>query len=68
MRFEHTLDSALAKPDCLRRRRRLAPQLEKPAVGKVVAELKHLRVVTPELLAHAVREPIAFLLKVFRHA
>src|SRR5260221_5188661 len=62
MRCEHTIDSALAKPDCLRWRRRPPPQLEKRFVAKIVHERKHLWAITPELLATDSREPLASLL------
>ena len=58
----------LADLRCLRRRRRLLPQLQDPAGSQISAQLQHLRVVAAQLLAHAIDQPVAVLLKLLPHA
>ena len=65
--FEEPLDCRQVQPGGLRRGRRLAPQVEKPRRREVVAEGQHLRVITPQLLAHAVGQTTALALQILGH-
>jgi hypothetical protein len=68
VRLENALDAAFANPGGLGRRGRQSPQLKKPIGCQIVADRERLRVVAPQLLAHAVGEPIALLLQILGHA
>ena len=56
-----------ADSHCLGRRRYNLPQIEQPLGPEVVFQFEHGRKVTPELLAHAVRQTIALSAEILGH-
>jgi hypothetical protein len=68
MGFEKPLEGGLAQPGGLCRGQGFVPQIEKPAGGTVLGNFKHLRVIPPQLLAHAIGQTTALLLQVVDHA
>ena len=58
--LEQPGDGGLAHPSGLVRARHERPQVEEPVGASVVGDVEDLRIVAPQLLAHAVGEPGAF--------
>ena len=57
----------MARAAAFRRRHRV-PQIEEPVAGEVFAEGAHLRIIAPQLVAHAVGEAVLLLFEVVIHA
>src|ERR1700693_5545075 len=56
----------MARAAAFRRRHRV-PQIEEPVAGEVFAQRMHLRIIAPQLVAHAVGEAVLLLLEFVVH-
>jgi hypothetical protein len=65
MGCQHPRDFGLGQAHGFGRGWRLAPKCQEPVRTNISGQIKHLRIVAPELLPHAVRQPDALLLQFF---